>query len=76
MSKALYLCQYLPDPGRFDIRDSRKQWLGTFTRAAYTVTLTGPERTFSEGTAAVHEWDRSGRYRQRSGKRRHGCQGR
>ena len=39
------------NPQRTEVIDSRNRWLATFTDDAYTVTLTGPVRTFSELTA-------------------------
>jgi cell wall-associated NlpC family hydrolase len=39
------------NPTRTEVRDSTNKWLATFTNNAYTVTLTGPARTFSERTA-------------------------
>ena len=39
-------------PDRTEIRDSNNEWLATFTDCAYTVTLAGPVRTFSEPSAA------------------------
>jgi hypothetical protein len=38
-------------PDRTEVRDSKNRWLATFTDRAYTVTLAGPARTFSEPTA-------------------------
>ena len=40
------------DPARTDVTNSNGRWLATFTDGAYTVSLKGPSRTFSEGTAA------------------------
>ena len=39
-------------PDRTEVRDSTNNWLATFTDGAYTVTLAGPVRTFTESTAA------------------------
>jgi len=39
-------------PDRTEVRDSNNKWLATMTDGAYTVTLAGPVRTFSEPTAA------------------------
>ena len=39
-------------PDRTEVRDSNNKWLATMTDGAYTVTLAGPLRTFSEPTAA------------------------
>jgi hypothetical protein len=39
-------------PDRTELRDSNNKWLATMTDGAYTVTLPGPLRTFSEPTAA------------------------
>ncbi len=48
---------------RTEVRDSMNNWLATLTDGAYTVTLAGPVRTFSEPTAAhtvTHEvWVRT-----------------
>ena len=40
------------NPDRTEIRDSKGKWLAMLTDGAYTVTLTGPKRTFEEPTAA------------------------
>ena len=40
------------NPDRTEIRDSKSKWLATLTDGAYTVSLTGPRRTFEEPTAA------------------------
>src|SRR5262245_3374003 len=42
----------LTNPDRTEVRDSQKKWLATLTDGAYTVTLHGPRRTFSEPGAA------------------------
>ena len=42
------------DPARTIVTNSNGRWLATFTDGAYTVSLKGPSRTFSERTAA-HE---------------------
>ena len=39
-------------PDRTEVKDSTNNWLATFTDGAYTVTLAGPVRTFTESTAA------------------------
>ena len=39
-------------PDRTEVRDANNKWLATMTDGAYTVTLAGPLRTFSEPTAA------------------------
>jgi hypothetical protein len=39
-------------PDRTEVKDSTNHWLATFTAGAYTVTLAGPVRTFTESTAA------------------------
>jgi hypothetical protein len=39
-------------PDRTEVRDSNNKWLATMTDGAYTVTLAGPLRTFSEPSAA------------------------
>jgi hypothetical protein len=39
--------------GRLELKDSQSNWLATFTLGSYTVTLAGPERTFTELTASV-----------------------
>src|SRR5262245_51968652 len=39
-------------PDRTEVRDSNNKWLATMTDGAYTVTLAGPIRTFSEPSAA------------------------
>jgi hypothetical protein len=39
-------------PDRTEVRDSDNNWLATLTDGAYTVTLTGPVRTFTEPTVA------------------------
>jgi hypothetical protein len=41
-----------PSPDRTEVTDSKNNWLATFTDGAYTVTLAGPIRTFTEPTAA------------------------
>jgi NlpC/P60 family len=41
----------LDDPPRTDVTDANGHWLATFTDNAYTVTLLGPERTFTESSA-------------------------
>jgi hypothetical protein len=51
--KKLYTYQNLTEPERLEVRDSASNLLATFTRGCYTVTLTGPERTFSEQNIAV-----------------------
>jgi NlpC/P60 family len=40
------------NPDRTEVRDSKKKWLAMLTDGAYTVTLTGPRRTFAEPAAA------------------------
>jgi cell wall-associated NlpC family hydrolase len=47
-----YTYTRLDDPPRTVVTDARGAWLATFTDGAYTVTLLGPSRTFSEPTAA------------------------
>lgn len=42
----------LSNPERTIVSDATGIWLATFTDGAYTVTLAGPSRTFSESTAA------------------------
>ena len=39
-------------PDRAEVKDSTDNWLATLTDGAYTVTLTGPVRTFTEPTVA------------------------
>ena len=39
-------------PDRTEVRDSNNKWLATITDGAYTVTLAGAVRTFTESTAA------------------------
>ena len=39
------------DPARTVVTNSAGEWLATFTDGSYTVSLKGPTRTFSEGTA-------------------------
>ncbi len=39
-------------PDRREVRDSKNNWLATLTDGAYTVTLAGPVRTFTEPTVA------------------------
>jgi cell wall-associated NlpC family hydrolase len=39
-------------PDRVEVNDSTDNWLATLTDGAYTVTLTGPVRTFTEPTVA------------------------
>ena len=39
-------------PDRAEVKDSTNNWLATLTDGAYTVTLAGPVRTFTESTAA------------------------
>lgn len=40
------------DPPRTAVRDAAGNWVATFTDRAYTVTLAGPRRVFSERSAA------------------------
>jgi hypothetical protein len=42
----------LTNPDRIEIRDSKNKWLATLTLGAYTVTSSGPRRTFAEPAAA------------------------
>src|SRR5262245_58061637 len=44
--------QRCASPDRTEVRDSKNKWLATLTDGGYTVTLSGPERTFTEQTAA------------------------
>jgi cell wall-associated NlpC family hydrolase len=44
--------QRLTRPDRTEVKDSTNNWLATFTDGAYTVTLAGPVRKFTESTAA------------------------
>ena len=39
------------NPDRIEVRDSKRKWLATFTQGAYSVSLTGPRRTFAEPAA-------------------------
>ncbi len=48
-----HFTQMCSDPNRLELRDQQNNWLATLTLGAYTVTLAGPERTFSEQTASV-----------------------
>lgn len=41
----------LTNPARVEVYDKNGQWLATFTNSSYTVTLYGPERTFSESSS-------------------------
>lgn len=41
------------EPARTTVRDSNGAWLATFTDGASTVLLTGPRRTFAEGTTSA-----------------------
>ena len=43
--------QHHTKPDRTEVTDSTHNWLATFTNGAYTVTLTGPVRTFTEPSA-------------------------
>lgn len=43
----------LANPARVEVRDASGTWVATFTNGARTVTLLGPQRTFSESTAAT-----------------------
>src|SRR5262245_2155991 len=45
------LLQFLTYPERTEVLNSKKNWLATLTDGAYTVTLSGPSRTFKEKTA-------------------------
>jgi cell wall-associated NlpC family hydrolase len=49
-----YVFKRKSDPARTVVTNSNGRWLATFTDDAYTVSLKGPSRTFSEATAA-HE---------------------
>src|SRR4030095_12077094 len=40
------------NPDRTEVRNSQNKWLAMLTDGAYTVTLTGPRRTFAEPAAA------------------------
>lgn len=44
----------LTNPKRIEVRNEDNQWLGTFTLDSYTVTTTGPERTFTEKDVEVN----------------------
>lgn len=50
---AAYSYETLTEPERIEVKDSTNHLLATFTRGAYTVTLTGPTRTFTEQDASV-----------------------
>jgi len=50
-SASTYRYTRLTDPPRTQVTDARGLWLATFTDHAYTVTLTGQPRTFSEAAA-------------------------
>jgi hypothetical protein len=50
-SPAKYHYARLADPARTQVTDRNGHWLAMFTDQAYTVTLTGPQRTFSETAA-------------------------
>ena len=43
--------QRLINPDRTKVKDSKNKWLATMTDGAYSVTLSGPRRTFAEPTA-------------------------
>src|SRR5215831_16510580 len=44
--------QRLTNPDRLRVRNDKRKWLATLTDGAYTVTLSGPRRTFQEPAAA------------------------
>ncbi len=48
---ASYHYTRLTDPARTQVTDAQGHWLATFTDHAYTVTLLGPQRTFTEASA-------------------------
>lgn len=48
-----FLSQILTNPDRLEVRDSENNWLATFTSGSYTVTLHGPQRTFSEQDVSI-----------------------
>lgn len=48
-----YFYQTLTEPDRLEVKDAASQLLATFTLGTYTVTMTGPERTFSEQDVSV-----------------------
>ncbi len=47
------LHQPLTEPDRLEVRDADNNWLATFTLGTYTVTMRGPQRTFSEQDVSV-----------------------
>lgn len=49
----LFLHQPLTEPNRLKVRDTENNWLATFTLGAYTVTIHGALRTFSEQDVSV-----------------------
>lgn len=51
--KESFFPQSLIEPDRLEVRDAENNWLATFTVGTYTVTLQGPERTFSEQDVSV-----------------------
>lgn len=48
-----FLYQRLTEPDRLEVRDAKNNWLATFTLGTYTVTIKGPQRTFSEQDVSV-----------------------
>ena len=48
-----YVLTELSDPDRVEVRDASDAWLATFTKGAYSVSLIGPERTFTENDLSV-----------------------
>jgi hypothetical protein len=52
LADGTYQCRRLSDPDRTEVQTATGGWLATFTDGAYTVTLAGPERTFTEPSAA------------------------
>ena len=58
-----YRTVHQSDPERSVVSDLSGQWLATFTNGAYTVTLAGPERTFTDpngrNPVVSHVWVRT-----------------
>src|SRR5215471_5372380 len=48
-----YVFVELSDPDRVEVRDATDAWLATFTEGAYTVSLIGTDRTFTEKDLSV-----------------------
>lgn len=48
-----YFFAEISNPSRVEVFDAKNSWLATFTKGTYTVSLTGPERTFTEKNVSV-----------------------